>query len=57
MQQQQLHYVTNYVLNSGKKKAHKHKSFWPVTPPVTGESPDREARVKVLCAILGTQGT
>ena len=21
---------------SGKKKAHKHKSFWPVTPPVTG---------------------
>ena len=30
--------------NSGKKKAHKHKSFWPVTPPVTGGSPDREAR-------------
>ena len=29
---------------SGKKKAHKHKSFWPVTPPVTGRSPDREAR-------------
>ena len=29
---------------SGKKKAHKHKSFWPVTPPVTGGSPDREAR-------------
>ena len=28
---------------SGKKKAHKHKSFWPVTPPVTGGSPDREA--------------
>ena len=28
----------------GKKKAHKHKSFWPVTPPVTGDSPDREAR-------------
>ena len=26
---------------SGKKKAHKHKSFWPVTPPVTGGSPDR----------------
>ena len=21
---------------SGKKKAHKHKYFWPVTPPVTG---------------------
>ena len=30
--------------DSGKKKAHKHKSFWPVTPPVTGGSPDREAR-------------
>ena len=30
--------------DSGKKKAHKHKSFWPVTPPVTGRSPDREAR-------------
>ena len=29
---------------SGKKKAHKHKSFWPVTPPVTRGSPDREAR-------------
>ena len=29
---------------SGKKKAHKHKSFWPVTPPVTGGSPDREVR-------------
>ena len=29
---------------SGKKKAHKHKSFWPVTLPVTGGSPDREAR-------------
>ena len=24
---------------SGKKKAHEHKSFWPVTPPVTGGSP------------------
>ena len=31
---------------SGKKKAHKHKSFWPVTPPVTGGSPDREAGSK-----------
>ena len=31
-------------LNSGKKKARKHKSFWPVTPPVTGGSPNREAR-------------
>ena len=31
-------------LNSGKKKAHKQKSFWPVTPPATGGSPDREAR-------------
>ena len=31
-------------LSSGKKKAHKHKSFWPVTPPVTGGSPDRKAR-------------
>ena len=30
-------------LLSGKKKAHKHKSFWPVTPPVAGGSPDREA--------------
>ena len=29
---------------SGKKKAHEHKSFCPVTPPVTGGSPDREAR-------------
>ena len=38
---------------SGKKKAHKHKSFWPVTPPVTGGSPDREPGVKVLCIILG----
>ena len=28
----------------GKKKAHKHKSFWPVTRPVTAGSPDREAR-------------
>ena len=28
---------------SGKKKAHKHKFFGPVTPPVTGGSPDREA--------------
>ena len=28
---------------SGKKKAHKHKSFWLVTPPVTGGSPDWEA--------------
>ena len=28
---------------SGKKKAHTHKSFWPVTPPVTGGSPDLEA--------------
>ena len=27
-----------------QEKAHKHKSFWPVTPPVTGGSPDREAR-------------
>ena len=26
--------------HSGKKKAHKHKSFW----PVTGGAPDREAR-------------
>ena len=34
--------------DSGKKKAHKHKSFWPVTPPVTG--------LKVLCTIFGTQG-
>ena len=36
----------NFRVNflSGKKKAHKHKSFWPVTPPVTGGSPDREAR-------------
>ena len=24
--------------------AHKHTSFWPVTPPVTGGSPDQEAR-------------
>ena len=23
---------------SGKEKAHKHKYFWPVTPPVTGVS-------------------
>ena len=30
--------------SQGKKKAHKHKSFWPVTPPVTGGSPDRESR-------------
>ena len=30
--------------SSGKKKAHKHKYFWPVTPPVIGGSPDREAR-------------
>ena len=29
---------------SPKKKAHKHKSFWPVTPPVTGGSPDGKAR-------------
>ena len=32
------------VCVSGKKKGHKHKSFWPVTPPVTGGPPDREAR-------------
>ena len=31
------------IPSSGKKKAHKHKSFWPVTPLVTGGSPDREA--------------
>ena len=42
---------------SGQKKAHKHKCFWPVTPPVTTGSPDREARGQSLCAILGTQGT
>ena len=42
---------------SGKRKAHKHKSFWPVTPPVTRGSPDRRPGVKDLCAILGTQGT
>ena len=29
---------------SGKKKAHKHKSFWPVTLSVTRGSPDRETR-------------
>ena len=29
---------------SGKRKAHTHKYFWQVTPPVTGQSPDREAR-------------
>ena len=34
-------FSTNF---SGKKKARKHKSFWPVTRPVTGGSPDREAR-------------
>ena len=28
--------VTDFNDSSGKKKAHKHKSFWPVTPPVTG---------------------
>ena len=32
------------LILSGKEKAHKHKSFWPVTPPVTGGSPDWEAR-------------
>ena len=42
---------------SGKKKAHKHKSFWPVTPPVTGGLPTGSPGVKVLCAILGAQGT
>ena len=30
--------------HSGKEKAHKHKSFRPVTPPVTLGSPDLEAR-------------
>ena len=30
--------------DSGKKKAHKHKSFWPVTLSVTRGSPDRETR-------------
>ena len=42
--------------SSGKKKAHKHKSFWSVTSPVSGGPPEREARgqrLKVLCAILG----
>ena len=29
---------------SGKKKAHKHNIFLPMTLPVTGGSPDREAR-------------
>ena len=40
---------------SGKKKAHKHKSFWPVTPPVTRGFPDREAmgsKFYVLCSEL-----
>ena len=44
-------------LSLAKKKAQKHKYFRSVTPPVTGGSPDWEARVKVLCTILGTQGT
>ena len=30
--------------NSGKKKAHKHQSFWPVTPPMRGESPGQVSR-------------
>ena len=34
--------------HSGKKKAHKHKSFRPVTPPVTGGPPNREARCQSL---------
>ena len=36
-------------------KAHEHKSFWPVTPPVTGGClPAGRPGVKDLCAILGS---
>ena len=28
--------IAEHCTYSGKKKAHKHESFWPVTPPVTG---------------------
>ena len=34
---------SNYLGNNFELYS-KHKSFWPVTPPVTGGSPDREAR-------------
>ena len=38
-----------YKYKEGDKKAHKHKSFWPVTSLVRGESPSRWPD-KVLCA-------
>ena len=53
----QVFWCIFYIQKSGKKKAHKHKSFWPVTPPVTGVLPTGRPGVKVLCTILGTQGT
>ena len=42
---------------SGKKKAHKQRSFWPVTLRWPGGLPTGSPGVKVLCAILGKQGT
>ena len=38
-----LPFLASFVI-SGKKKAHKHKSFWPATPPMGGGSPGRAAR-------------
>ena len=37
------------------KKEHKHKSFWPVNPPVTGHSPDREATGQCFVYVLSSE--
>ena len=40
-------------LSSGKKKAHKQKSFWPVTTPVTGgvsRPGGQGSEIYVLCS-------
>ena len=41
-----------FLDESGKRKTHKHKSFWQVTPPVTRPSPDREARGHMFMCYL-----
>ena len=38
------------------EKAHKHKSFWPVTPPVMGSFAAGCPGGKVLCTVLGARG-
>ena len=45
------------ILDSGKQKAHKHKSVWPVTVWWGVSLPVGCPGVKDLCAVFGTQGT